>query len=59
VPGRDLDATTQAMAARAGFTVAVVNAPGAIEPGIERFALTRAVAQDRPDAVFAQEILRK
>lgn len=54
VPERDLDATTQAMAARAGFTLAVVNAPGEIAPGADRYALTRAPAGDRPTAAFAQ-----
>ncbi|MBX5441441.1 MAG: polysaccharide deacetylase family protein [Solirubrobacteraceae bacterium] len=59
VPGRDVDATTQAMAARAGFRLAVVNAAGAIAPGADRFALARAVAEDRPDAGTTPGFLRK
>jgi len=58
VPGRDLDATTQAMAARAGYTLAVVNAPGEVGPGADPFALARVVAADRPAAAVASAALR-
>ncbi len=46
VPERDVDATTRAAAQAAGFTCAVVNADAPVRPGIDRFALPRAVGSD-------------
>jgi peptidoglycan/xylan/chitin deacetylase (PgdA/CDA1 family) len=54
VPGADLDAVTMRIVRETGFSCAVVNAPGAVGPKSDRFALPRAAVPDLDGDAFAR-----
>jgi len=53
VPGVDVDTATLEDAARLGYRIGVVNAPGRVTPAVPRLALPRLTAPDVPGKAFA------